>query len=121
MGSPGGSGGGPGSGTSGTRARVIRNPAPGTSGGLTTQGLGGIGGYVTGAIVDAIGGPGGSGGNSGQNGNGQGQGSSCSGSGGAAGSSGFAIIIANDGTGVTIIESGGIRIGEVSPPNTSIS
>jgi hypothetical protein len=105
MGSPGGSGGGPGGGTRGTRAGVNRFPTSGSSGGLNSQGAGGVGGIVSNrAIATTIGGSGGSGGNNG----GSGSGGSCSQPGGAVGPSGFGIIITNNGTGVTISNAGSI-------------
>jgi hypothetical protein len=118
MGSPGGSGGAAGTGTSGTRAGVNRRPTSGGSGNFTSQGGGGVGGSVSGSGASAVGGSGGAGGNNGGSGSGSGFDGRCSAAGGGAGASGFGIIIANDGSGVSI--SGNARIGGDSPPNTSI-
>jgi hypothetical protein len=119
MGSPAGSGGAAGTGTSGTRASVNRFPASGGSGGLTSQGGGGVGGSVSGAGAGATGGSGGSGGNNGGSGSGGGFDGSCGAGGGGAGASGFGIIITNNGTGVSITNSGTLIGGIVY--STSVS
>jgi hypothetical protein len=115
MGSPAGGGGGPGGGTRATRANIRRFPAAGGSGDLFNQGGGGIGALVTGAGVSAEGGSGGSGGNNGAGG----AASGCTGPGGGAGASGFGIIITNNGSGVSISNSGTL-IGGVAY-NTGVS
>lgn len=115
---PGGSGGGAGGGTSGLRAGINANASPGGAGGATFQGGGGGGANVSGTGASAVGGAGGSGGATGGTSSAFGFDGSCAQGGGSPGANGYGIVIANDGSGVSI--SGNARIGGESPPNTPI-
>jgi hypothetical protein len=119
LGSPGGSGGPPGVSGSGNRSTTTRNETAGLDGNINQNGNGGLGRIASGDGVYVQGGDGGPGGSGGGNGIGEGADTRCSSIGGQPGASGFGIIIANDGSGVSI--SGNARIGGDSPPNTSIS
>lgn len=102
MGIPAGSGGGGGTGTGATRATINRYPGSGGGGTATANGGGGLGGSVSGSGASATGGSGGAGGSNGGAGSGSGDDFRCGVAGGPAGASGWAIVISNNGTGVTI-------------------
>jgi hypothetical protein len=119
LGSPGGSGGRAGASGSENRSTTSRNATAGLDGNINQNGKGGVGKIASGDEVYVQGGDGGPGGSGGGNGIGSGADTRCSSPGGQPGASGFGIIIANDGSGVSI--SGNARIGGDSPPNTSIS
>ena len=119
LGFPGGAGGPPGVAGRQNRSTTVRPAAAGGGGDINGNGGGGVGAYQSGSGAVAEGGSGGSGGNNGASGTIiNAQNDRCSSGGGSAGGGGYGIIIANDGTGISI--SGNARIGGESPPNTPI-
>lgn len=108
LGSPGGSGGSPGVSGGENRSSISQNAAAGRGGNINGNGNGGVGRISSGNGTYVQGGSGGSGGGSGGAGVGSGSDTRCSSGGGSAGSSGFGIIITNNGTGVTISNAGSI-------------